>query len=156
MHGYRGLRATALAALVLLAGCLNLPAGSGNAPAAVPQVSVTTLDDPAPEPSQDTDPARDAVAEGPAEPVPDAAPEPPPDPATLACRASGGQMLPGPLGQGRVCVRPTGDSGRACASATDCSEACLARSRTCAPFTPLLGCHEILDRAGRPLRQCIQ
>ena len=128
-------------------------AGTGAAPETVPPVSVAVLDDgpdgSAGAPDADADlPGATAEAE--------AAPPPPPDPATLACRAQGGQMQPGPSGQGRICVRPTPDSGRACTSAADCSEACLARSRTCAPFTPLMGCHDILDRAGRPLRQCIQ
>lgn len=160
-------RGVALAGLMLLAGCLGLP-DAGDTPGAVPQVEVAPLEeapdgatatestgaDPSAPPDEDREPERAPEAEAEAGAEPETAP--PPDPETLACRASGGQMVAGPSGFGRICIRPTPDSGRTCRSASDCSEACLARSRTCAPFTPLLGCHEILDRAGLQVLQCVE
>lgn len=54
-----------------------------------------------------------------------------------------------------VCVRRTPDAGKSCSRATDCSGACLARSRTCAPLDPLVGCQEILTASGARAMQCL-
>lgn len=54
-----------------------------------------------------------------------------------------------------ACVRKTRDSGKQCTRGTECDGLCLARSRTCAPFVPLLGCHDILQDDGSPTRLCL-
>lgn len=53
------------------------------------------------------------------------------------------------------CVRPTKDAGKACRSGADCQGACLARSMTCAPVRPLLGCNEVLSGTGMRVNECI-
>lgn len=91
----------------------------------------------------------------------DMLPEPTPLPAILrdrqaACERGGGQLLP----RGRTglfdCLRQTRDAGRRCGRATDCEGACLARSQSCAPFTPLFGCHDVLDRGGSRVTVCME
>ncbi len=54
-----------------------------------------------------------------------------------------------------VCVQQTGQGQKACSSASDCKGACLARSGTCAPFTPLLGCNDIITERGGMATVCI-
>lgn len=53
-----------------------------------------------------------------------------------------------------VCYLPTRDANQSCSKASDCEGLCLARSRTCAPITPFLGCHEILTESGTRATQC--
>ena len=53
-----------------------------------------------------------------------------------------------------VCYLPTSDANQQCRAASDCESVCLARSRTCAPTTPFLGCHEVLTEAGQRATQC--
>jgi hypothetical protein len=73
----------------------------------------------------------------------------------LACERRGGSLGPGPGTGSFLCVMPARDSGKTCARSTDCDGECLSRSRTCAPVTPLRGCHDVLDRAGRTTRLCL-
>ena len=54
-----------------------------------------------------------------------------------------------------VCYRNTPDAGKLCRVATDCTGLCLARSRTCSPIKPFLGCHEVLTDAGLPATLCV-
>lgn len=85
------------------------------------------------------------------------APEPErPDPERAACERTGGRMVAGPGGFGRLCVQPTPDAGKACRASGDCSGHCLARGNVCAPLTPLLGCHDILLAGGERVTQCIE
>ena len=150
----------ALAPVLALTACLAT--GEDALPSLAPApVTVSVLEGP---------PARsEAPPESPpgaAETQPEAAAESPPpsadrvaepvDPATAACRARGGTMSPGPAGIGQLCVMPTRDAGRPCTRAGDCTGYCLARSQTCAPVTPLLGCHEVLMADGRRMTQCIE
>jgi hypothetical protein len=93
---------------------------------------------------------RDAPAPAPLAPVGAAATEA----ARTACARGGGSLRPAAAGGALVCLRDTRDAGRACSRATDCEGACLARSRTCAPFTPLFGCNEILLADGRAVTEC--
>lgn len=76
--------------------------------------------------------------------------------AEARCAQDGGRWVAladsGPM----VCLRNTPDGGRACSAATDCSSACLARSRTCAPVTPLFGCNEVLGVDGARSTVCLQ
>lgn len=55
-----------------------------------------------------------------------------------------------------TCFTTPRDAGKSCSKATDCESACLARSMTCAPITPLNGCNEIINSAGARLTQCIE
>ena len=71
------------------------------------------------------------------------------------CEADGGTFGGGedaPL----VCYRETGEGTKQCTSSNDCSGDCLARSRTCSPITPLLGCNDILDSQGVAITQCLE
>ena len=45
--------------------------------------------------------------------------------------------------------------GKACATAADCSGVCFADTRTCSPVTPLFGCFDYLDEAGKTVGICI-
>jgi len=147
MRPIRRLAAFAIAGL--LSACL--PTGEAPGPSLAPApVTVEVLSEPppAPEPVAAVDPPATAAA-------PEAVAQPP-DAATAACVARGGSMSAGPAGIGRICVMPTPDAGRRCDRAGDCTGYCLARSRSCAPVTPLLGCHEVLMSDGRRMNQCIQ
>jgi hypothetical protein len=108
-------------------------------------------------PLEDSETAAAAVPE-PAEVTAGTQAGPPPVPLALtagarACAARGGTLRPRAGGLW-ACIRTTRDGGRTCATATACEGECLARSRTCAPFEPLFGCHEVLDQAGRPQTLC--
>jgi len=54
-----------------------------------------------------------------------------------------------------ICLRRMPDAGKRCTSAGDCRGACLARSQTCSPFDPLIGCQEILTASGRRAMLCV-
>jgi hypothetical protein len=73
-----------------------------------------------------------------------------------ACERAGGRFEAAGPGRPLACVRLTPDAGRACAAATDCVGHCLARSGTCAPFTPLFGCHEVLTTTGARVTECLE
>ena len=102
----------------------------------------------------------------PAEAVPAAPDEvPPPEapaparvvksPGQLACERRGGSYARAGAGGAFVCVRATRDGGKQCRKESDCESACLARSRTCSPITPLLGCNDILQNDGRRVTLCL-
>lgn len=76
-------------------------------------------------------------------------------PQALECKSTGGVW-------GRVgdtvafsCFRQTRDAGKSCRRQTDCETECLARSRTCAPITPMIGCNPVLQSDGREVTLCI-
>lgn len=73
-----------------------------------------------------------------------------------ACERDGGRFAPRSGGRVYDCLRITRDAGQSCRRAGDCEGLCLARSGSCAPFTPLLGCHEVLDSGGGRMTQCIE
>lgn len=78
------------------------------------------------------------------------------DAARAACAEAGGTFEPAPGGGGvELCVRTTEDGNQPCASANECEGFCLARSRTCAPVTPLLGCNDILQSNGTEATVCV-
>ncbi len=54
-----------------------------------------------------------------------------------------------------TCYLPASDANQSCQVASDCESVCLARSRTCAPVTPFLGCHEILTESGTRATRCL-
>lgn len=55
----------------------------------------------------------------------------------------------------RICYREPADANTPCRTANDCEGACLARSRTCAPVIPLLGCNDVLTSAGVEVELCV-
>ncbi|AZB63214.1 hypothetical protein EBL87_05545 [Cereibacter sphaeroides] len=141
-----------LLALLALGAC-RLGADAGGPPAldpqslAAPPVEVTTLTDPAP--------AAVPPAPGP-ESAPETTAEPPPavvSPSQLACEKAGGSYVA--VKALFTCVKTPPDAGRRCARESDCSGRCLARSQTCAPLDPLLGCNDILDDEGRRITLCL-
>lgn len=174
----------ALVAMLALAGCqTGLPDASadpqgGVTPNAVAgdAIEVTALEDPAlsldgPVEPVVADPAMSGLAEEAAsDPATEAEPAPPTDPAAveaepapppapqsaeaLACEKKGGDWSG--IGSLRTCVIPTRDSGKSCDREGDCEGLCLARSGTCAPVKPLLGCNEILQDNGVRATLCIE
>ena len=54
-----------------------------------------------------------------------------------------------------ICFRRTRDAGQRCTRADDCSGACLARSGTCSPLDPLIGCEEVLTSSGTRATLCV-
>jgi hypothetical protein len=163
-------RALAIVALVLVAGCAALPDGFGRAPpegetAAAPADVAEPATDAAEaasgEPADPSDPADPAAtdpaadADAPAAVAP-AAPEPR-DPnlaARMACTGKGGAFSR-TKGGAFVCVTRTRDFNKSCSASSQCDGMCLARSGTCAPLTPLIGCHDVLTDSGGKATVCI-
>lgn len=73
-----------------------------------------------------------------------------------ACLADGGRWDTAGASQLMICYRPTRDAGEACTRASDCQGYCLARSRTCAPVTPLYGCNDVFGVTGMPSTVCLE
>ena len=71
----------------------------------------------------------------------------------LACEESGGRWVMG--GFRAVCERVPKDANRSCSKESDCEGVCLARSKTCAPVVPLLGCNDVLTEYGMVAALCI-
>jgi hypothetical protein len=76
------------------------------------------------------------------------------DQAHAECIRKGGDYISA-KGGSFVCLLVPKDAGKSCRRADDCQSACLARSRTCAPVAPLLGCNDILTGSGIAVTQCI-
>lgn len=176
--------ALALSLAALVAGCqLALPGGKASAPQDVTANAITggaietvALDGPPASETPDTAAAPAAagglVAAQPTPGSPTAAatlPAPTPDlakedapPATpksdrqKACEKKGGTWAGTGKGDLRICVYPTRDAGKQCTRESQCDGVCLARSGTCAPVKPLLGCNEILQANGARVTLCIE
>jgi hypothetical protein len=71
------------------------------------------------------------------------------------CARRGGALQSSPRGT-LACVRMLPDAGRQCRTSSDCAGACLARSGTCAPMTPLFGCHAVLTPTGARVTECLE
>ncbi|WP_339107754.1 hypothetical protein [Thioclava sp. GXIMD4216] len=56
---------------------------------------------------------------------------------------------------GAICVTRPKDAGKSCRKASDCEGECLARSNTCAPVRPLMGCNDIRTENGMSVTQCL-
>ena len=85
--------------------------------------------------------------------TPERTPARTPSPAERACTDDGGRWAR--AGEsGFICYRTPRDANKSCTRESDCLGACLARSRTYAPITPLLGCHEILTDSGTRATEC--
>ena len=160
--------------------------GDGVTPNAVlgSDIEVTTLDGPLPDPATLPEAASTAArqeAPPPAGKEPEPAPVPAPLPETaedasgtatppddtapaaapksdsqIACERKRGQWMATGIGELRTCVFNTRDSGKRCTRESDCEGLCLARSGTCAPFRPMLGCNEILQDNGARVTLCIE
>lgn len=104
-------------------------------------------------------PATDAIAAADATPEVEAAP--PAEvvvvrsPFQLACEKKGGRWSMAGSVKASFCQTPTRDAGKSCSKSKDCKGLCLSKSRTCAPYTPLFGCNDILDENGRMFTQCL-
>ncbi|MEO1307433.1 MAG: hypothetical protein AAFV38_05755 [Pseudomonadota bacterium] len=72
----------------------------------------------------------------------------------LACEKQGGRFGKGGDQGLNYCFRTPKDAGKACSGSADCEGICLAKSRTCAPVVPLLGCNEELVARGRVATTC--
>lgn len=89
--------------------------------------------------------------------VPEAggAPKPPLSAEGQACEKRGGVWSATGKSGVMACVKRTRDFGKSCSRDRDCEGACLARSRSCAPITPLFGCHDVLQDDGRQVTLCL-
>lgn len=134
--------------------------GTGAAGLAADEIVVTPLDEPPPAAeagsATEADPALPpAEAEMSVAPESLAEPEAPKTAEQLLCEARGGIWTVAGNTGAYLCVQPTRDGGKACHKESDCEGQCLARSMSCAPFTPLFGCNEVLDKQGRRVTLCI-
>lgn len=73
-----------------------------------------------------------------------------------ACERDGGRWGSVPGRDAFTCFRTTSDANDVCSTGRDCEGQCLARSRTCAPITPLFGCHEIISDGGLRQTMCTE
>ncbi|WP_374646917.1 hypothetical protein [Tabrizicola sp.] len=71
------------------------------------------------------------------------------------CLMQGGTVGRGGLLPDEVCFLPQPDAGKACTKKTDCIGQCLAEEGTCSPVTPMFGCFDYLDEAGKTVGICI-
>ncbi len=71
------------------------------------------------------------------------------------CAKEGGRWGVGGGSSVFVCYLQTPDANKQCRAASDCEGLCLARSRTCAPIKPFLGCHEVLTDTGQRATLCV-
>lgn len=131
------------------AGRVDDSAETGTAALPVTAAAPEAPTEPAPEPE-----AEAATVEPEAEAVPE-------EPAILKsaeqllCEKRGGNFSSAEDGGARTCVRRTKDGGKRCDQESDCQGRCLARSNTCSPIDPLLGCNEILQDDGAAVTLCI-
>ena len=73
----------------------------------------------------------------------------------VACERTGGRWSTRGGSKLFICFRDLPDAGKLCRVASDCSGLCLARSRTCSPIEPFLGCHEVLSEGGGQQTLCV-
>jgi hypothetical protein len=71
------------------------------------------------------------------------------------CEADGNIWGRGGVEGTFLCYRRTRDAGQRCTRADDCSGACLARSGTCSPLDPMVGCQEVLTSSGARATLCL-
>ena len=127
---------------------IAVPVGPAAA-APAPKMSAGALAEETPVPPPETE----ALLEAAAAPPP---PAPLKSASQIACEKKGGRFAKAGNSTTFVCVRETRDGGKACRRETDCEGLCLARSRSCSPITPVLGCQEILTQDGLRVTQCVE
>ena len=71
-----------------------------------------------------------------------------------ACEARNGRWSQ--RGGGFFCATQPSDGGKSCRTGDDCIGACLARSMTCSPIKPLVGCNEVVTGAGLVVTECVE
>lgn len=76
------------------------------------------------------------------------------NPLRVECEKSGGRWGSVPGRDSYTCYHQTRDAHKPCSTERDCEGVCLARSRTCAPQTPLFGCHEVISSSGLRQTMC--
>ena len=111
----------------------------------------------------ETEASAEEEAATPAPELPDElykAPEPPPVPAALTgqaaqCTKKKGRFVQRGEGGTFTCVLPTRDANKRCDDGSDCQGSRFAKSRTCAPVTPLFGCYDALEN-GRVVNICTE
>ncbi len=125
------------------------PAAADATPA---EAAATTTTD------ESTGETADEGTEAAAEEAPEAEPETaaPKSEAQLACERRRGMWSRAPGTGLMICIFTTRDAGERCTRESDCEGQCLARSGTCSPIRPLLGCNEILQDNGARVTQCIE
>lgn len=122
------------------------PAEADGAPAAAAPAPAGT------KPAAADPAAADSAAAGAAPP---AEPAPPKSEAQIACEKRGDLWTRLPDSQAQTCVTRTRDAGKSCTTSRMCEGECLARSGTCAPYTPLFGCNEIFQDDGTRMTLCL-
>lgn len=171
-----GMRFAGVLAVLMLAGCVAFGAKDGAGPSGASagvapkpnpiiagEIATTSLDAPAPgmttpAPVKADEAKAEPTEEVQAKPVKQAAPVPPPEPKSpeeVKCLKSGDTWASAGKSGARTCVKRTKDAGKACTRQTQCEGYCLARSRTCAPITPMFGCNDILQADGREATLCL-
>ena len=115
-------------------------------PIADPKAPVKPRKDPQPKPEEAAPPLPEAMPPVPQEQKSEA---------QLACEKSGSMWSRFGGGSAATCVKHTKDSGKRCKTGKQCDGECLARSGSCAPFKPLLGCNEIIQDNGVRSTLCI-
>ncbi|MFN3824184.1 MAG: hypothetical protein ACK4RN_09415 [Pseudorhodobacter sp.] len=106
-------------------------------------------------PASEAAPPPETAPESIPEPAPEAAPPVVKSAAQIACEKLGGRFVRVGSGSAMACQRVMRDAGKSCRRKSDCEGECLARSRTCAPLSPLFGCNDILQDDGRQVSLCI-
>jgi hypothetical protein len=129
-------------------------------PAVTVQVPDKTTPRPKPRPAdlsaaQNAPPANPPANPPTQTPDPQAAAKPVP-PEQALCEKAGGQWAEMPASSGRICLHRTRDAGKVCHRKRDCQGECLARSGTCSPITPLVGCNDVLQADGTEVTLCLQ
>jgi len=151
-----------VATLALLMGCDGLPGSFKRAAADVDATAPTEATAETAGEAEEATPEADAPdSKGEAEanpaPEPTSKPEPKAD-RNAAARAkclAGGDLFSKTKTGAFVCVSRTRDSGKTCTGSGQCEGSCLARSGTCSPVTPLVGCHDIVTDNGGMSTVCI-
>jgi hypothetical protein len=73
-----------------------------------------------------------------------------------ACEKRGGEFRKAGGGGVWVCLNRLSDAGKSCRTGSDCEGACLARSMSCAPLKPLIGCNEVITSSGLRVTECVE
>jgi len=133
-------------------------AAAADLPDSDPELAVDPAAEPAAAPDADpsADPGLAATEDAAAAEAEIAAPVEPKSPEALACEKKGGAWSSTGIGTLRTCVFTTRDGGKRCTRESDCDGVCLARSGTCSPLKPLMGCNDILQDNGARATICIE
>ena len=158
--GVDGVTPNAVTGDAIEVAALDAPAAPPAAPPASPPASPpdpaarAQSDAPAAQPADTSPPAPVATSA----PQPDVAAEVPATPKSdqqTACEKKRGTWSTVGKAGLFICIYNTRDGGKQCTRESQCEGVCLARSGTCSPLKPLLGCNEILQDNGARVTLCI-